>query len=109
RPTSPNGRVTMDRPASVTVFGILNIVFAGFGVVGMLVGTIMLFAAPGAAQNPVTKLMQDSPAYVTWAKLSLPLALLACAASLAAGIGLLLLKEWARKLAIGYAICAIVM
>ena len=97
----------MQRPASVTVFGILNIVFAVLGVFG-LVATLVLFQLPATTNNPVVKIIHNTPAYAAWLKLSIPLGLLSCTALLAAGIGLLRLKSWARTLSIAYAIYAVV-
>ena len=88
----------MQRPTSVTVFGIFGII-----------GTIVMFATMDASRNPVVKIMQNSPAYVAWMKLNLPLGLAATAVLLTAGIGLLRMKPWARKLSVGYAIYAIVV
>ncbi len=98
----------MQRPAAVTVFGILNIVFAAFGVFGVL-ASIALFSRTDASNNPVVRIIRDSPAYAGFLKLSIPLGLIACVVLLVAGIGLLRLQPWARKLSIGYAIYAIVM
>jgi len=97
----------MQRPTSVTVFGILNIVFAAFGVFG-LIASIALFYLPADSHNPVIKLIHENPAYALWLKICIPLGVLSCAALLAAGIGLLYLKPWARILSIAYAIYAIV-
>ena len=97
----------MQRPTSVTVFGILNIVFAAFGVLG-LIAAIALFFLPADSNNPVIKIMHENAAYALWLKVCIPLGVLSCSALLAAGIGLLRLKSWARKLSIGYAIYAIV-
>jgi hypothetical protein len=97
----------MQRPVSVNVFGILNIVFAVTGVFGIL-GSIALFSMTEASQNPVVRIMRDSPTYTAWVKLTIPIGVAGCAVLLAAGIGLLCLKGWARKLSIGYAIYAIV-
>ena len=91
----------------MTTFGILNIVFAVFGVFGLL-GTVALFSLTGPSKNPVVKIMRESPAYTAWLKLTIPLGLLTCGILLAAGIGLLRLENWGRKLSIGYAIYAIV-
>src|SRR5215510_12105855 len=96
----------MQRPGSVTAFGILNIAFAVIGVFGT-VGTLALFAMGNASNNPVLKIMRASPAYATWLKLTIPLGLLTCGILLAAGIGLLRMQPWGRKLSIGYAIYAI--
>ena len=99
----------MKRPAAATVFGILNIVFAVFGVFGVI-GSAMMFAVAGdASKNPVLQIIRDNPAYAAWMKLSIPLGLATSAALLAAGIGLLHLKPWARVLSIVYAVYAIVM
>jgi len=97
----------MQRPTSVTIFGILNIVFAALGVLG-LIASIALFFMPSDSNNPVIKIMHENAAYALWLKVCIPLGVLSCAALLAAGIGLLRLKPWARKLSIGYAIYAIV-
>ena len=96
----------MQRPTAVTVFGILNVVVAVLGVFAMI-ATMAMFSMPGASNNPVVRIMRESPAYAAWLKLTIPLGLLACVVLLAAGIGLLRLKSWARKVSIGYAIYAI--
>jgi hypothetical protein len=97
----------MERPGSVTAFGILNIVFAVFGFLGLF-GTIALFSMAGTLNIPVVKLMRECPTYGMWLKLTIPLGLLSCGVLLAAGIGLLRLENWGRKLSIGYAIYAII-
>jgi hypothetical protein len=97
----------MQRPVSVTLFGILNFVFAAFGVVG-LIASFALFSVPTDSANSVIKLMHEGPAYATWLKICIPLGLLGCAALLATGIGLLGLKPWARNLTMAYAIYAII-
>jgi hypothetical protein len=96
----------MQRPTSVTVFGILNLVFAAFGFVGLLI-SLVLFFVPESSENHVVKLIHSSPAYAAYLKISIGLGLLACLALLAAGIGLLMLKPWARTLSIVYAIYSI--
>jgi hypothetical protein len=96
----------MNRPACITVFGVLNIVFAAFGVIASI-ASIGLFLAPGNSNNPVIKIMQENTIYADWLKLCIPLGLLSCGVLLVAGIGLLCLKPWARVLSVGYAIYAI--
>lgn len=99
----------MQRPTVVTVFGILNIVFAAFGLFGAL-ASVMLFAAAGTnSNNPVVQIIQNNPGYATWLKFSIVMGVVVCAVLLAAGIGLLKLKPWARTISIIYAIYAIVM
>jgi len=97
----------MRRPTSVNVFGILNIVFACYGVIG-IIASIALFYSAAGSNNPVVKIMQESPTYSAFLKLSIPLGILSSLTLLASGIGLLLLKGWARYLSIGYAIYAII-
>src|SRR5437588_7633498 len=98
----------MQRPAAVTTFGILNIVFAVLGVFGLM-GTIAMFSLTDASHNPALRIMRESPAYATWLKLSIPLGILSCAVLLAAGIGLLRLRGWGRMLSIWYAVYGIVV
>jgi len=99
----------MNRPTSVTVFGILVIVFGVLGVLGIL-GSLVLFLPQMAnSSNPVIKLIHDNPAYATWMKFSIALGVVVSAAVLAAGIGLLRLRPWARTFSIGYAIYSLVM
>jgi hypothetical protein len=99
----------MQRPTSVTVFGVLNIIFAAFGILGVL-GTVAMFASQGGnTTNPVIQIMHNSPGYATWLKASIVFGAVACAALLAAGIGLLKLLPWARTVSMVYAVFAIVM
>jgi hypothetical protein len=99
----------MERPKSVTVFGILNIVFAGLGLCGTAYSVILFMPSAAAANNPVVQIIQSSPAYAAWLKISVALGLVTVAALLAAGIGLLNLKPWGRTLSIIYGIFAIIM
>ena len=97
----------MQRPTSVTVFGVLNLVFGALGLFGMLF-TIIIFILPlPTANNPVLEIMRNSPGYALWMKMAIPLGFLAAGVSIAAGIGLLKLKNWGRALSIGYAIYSI--
>jgi hypothetical protein len=105
----------MRRPTSVTVFGILNIVFSAFGFFGVLATVVMLGMAgtnpdnPALNSNPVLQLIQNSPAYATWLKFSMGLTIIFSGALLAAGIGLLNLLSWARILSMIYGVFAIIM
>ena len=97
----------MERPGSVTTFGILNIAFAVLGVFGLL-ATFALFSMTSTSSNPVVKIIRENPALATWLNLTIPLGLLSSGVQLVAGIGLLRLENWGRKLSIGYAIYGIV-
>ena len=99
----------MQRPASVTVFGVLNIVFGALGFVAIIFSAIMLMVLPaGSTANNVLEIMRNSPGYAMWMKMAIPLGILAAGVSIAAGIGLLKLKGWGRTLSIGYGIYSIV-
>jgi len=99
----------MQRPTSVTVFGILNI---GFGVLGIfsLLGTMLVFAMlKDTTNNPMLQLIHNNPGYTAWMHLCVVIGVAARAVLLAAGIGLLKLKPWARTVSIGYGMYEIVM
>ena len=98
----------MQRPTSVTVFGILNIAFAGWRLFWTIVG-IAVFFAPGGSNNPIIQRMHENNAYAAWCLLCIPVGCLSGTVQLMAGIGLLCLKSWARKLSIVYAIYAVVI
>lgn len=98
----------MQRPNSVTIFGILNIILALAGIGGTL-NTLNLFTQSGsAAANPVTDLIFKNPGFATWTKVGSVLGLGACIVLFSAGVGLLRLKEWGRKLSLVYAVYGIV-
>ncbi|MGD1084797.1 MAG: hypothetical protein ABSA47_08635 [Verrucomicrobiota bacterium] len=102
-----------ERPVSVTIFGILNI---GFGALGLLSLGMQNAEESFAAKSPLPWLnrvlgllsdMYHDPTYVLWRDISVPLRALAGVALLAAGIGLLRRKNWARLASIGYGVYAI--
>jgi hypothetical protein len=97
----------MKPPASLIVFGILNIVFGVTGIFGIIFSYAMMHS-PLIETNPALKIMQQQPGYVAWTNIALPLGFVATLVNIVSGIGLLKARNWARKLAIGYAIFAIV-
>lgn len=97
----------MYRPKSVTVLGILNIVFGSLGILGTIISAVILFAVR-FPRGSFQRLMMNSEAYSAFMMISLPLGLLASVLLLVAGIGLLGLKPWARVCSIVYSIYAIV-
>ena len=99
----------MQRPTSITVLGVLNIVFGALGFVAIIFTAVSLMMPAGHTNNPVFEIIRNSPVLATWMKISLPLGFLSCVVSIAAGIGLLKLKGWARTLSIIYAIYSIVV
>jgi hypothetical protein len=90
------------RPISVTIFGILNI---GFGLLDVIVTLFLMVVLPKIhlPGNSVFILIRDN----SWSKNTMPFDIVAAMALLAAGIGLLLSKNWARILSIIYGIYTI--
>ena len=104
----------MQRPTSVTVFGILNLVFAALGLCGVAFGvmglTVMANLPEGADMPPNPQLdALQNPAYMAFNYASIGLGFLATIVLAIAGIGLLKLKSWGRSLSLGYAAYSIVM
>lgn len=91
----------------MTIFGILNIGFALFGLVGLLFSTLVM-SHMNTGANPILQQMQDNSMYAAWMKISIPLGGIVSVLLLAAGIGLLMLQNWARIISIGYAIYSII-
>jgi hypothetical protein len=95
------------RPTSVTVLGVINIIFGVLGATSSL-GSLSLLVS-GAGEQAQGAAAPESPVFEAWSVASVPLGLLAAAAIIAAGIGFFMLRPWARILAIGWSIYTIVM
>ena len=98
----------MNPPKSLRVLAILNLVFGGMGIFGTATSYAVLHA-PLMANNPAVKMMNAQSDYATWMRLAIPLGLLGVLMLLTSGVGLLKAREWARKLAVGYGIYAIII
>ncbi len=88
------------RPTSVKVFGILNIVFGGLGLLCAPAGLIASIAIPNA--------MNTTPVAKAWLLIGSFVGFFCSFLLLIVGIGLLNLKKWARIWTLGYAWFAIV-
>jgi hypothetical protein len=88
--------VTPRKPASILVFGILNIVFASCGLISLPFSIIICLTQ----SNPLFDFA--GPLYKGWTMFSSVIGILATIILLVSGIGLCLTREWARKLAVGY-------
>lgn len=95
----------MKRPVSVLVFGIINIIFGVFGVLGFaghLVVKLELIPIPGVKENPVMQLMAENPSYALYTEVLAILGFVAAILIIAASIGMFQLKPWARAVTIGW-------
>jgi hypothetical protein len=90
-----------ERPFSVTLIGILNIGFGLLGLGGVLLSK--MFEGLDSVSTLVVTLSHH-PGYLLWNKITLPLNIASCLLLVAAGAGLLLLKNWARLASIGWGI-----
>jgi len=88
------------RPNSVTVFGILNIVFGTLGLMCMPVGLIAILAVPNAMNTAAT--------VKAWLLVSGVVGLACTIFLIVVGIGLLYLKAWARTGSLVYGWFAII-
>ena len=99
----------MRRPTSVTVLGILNVVFAAWGLMGIAFYIAMMFMPPALnAKNPVLDLIRQNPGYAMYQNVSMVLGGVLTLVLGLAGIGLLLLRPWGRLLSIAYAVFGII-
>ncbi|MGN6135426.1 MAG: hypothetical protein ACTHOU_13075 [Aureliella sp.] len=93
------------KPAAITVFGILNIVFGIMGLCGVLGFAIqtMVLENQGQIDNPILE-MTNTPIYFGFTVVQTGLGFLASIILLTSGIGLLNGKPYGRTLAIIWAI-----
>lgn len=89
------------RPTGVTVFGILEIIFSGFTIFSTLISLLTAVAMPQVFS-------MYGAGYIWYIYVSLVVSFLVGVGGLCAGIGILMLKEWARKLLLGIGIFAVV-
>jgi hypothetical protein len=91
------------RPTSFTVFAILCFVFGGFAVLGFLMALpIYALEAGRPAENPAYEALVQPPGLMTYTKVANVLALLTAPLLVAAGVGLMRMRAWARTLCIVY-------
>jgi sulfite exporter TauE/SafE len=85
------------RPTVAVVLGILNIAFGVLGICGGIVGLISQFSH-GMKQSEIPANLQN------WMHVVEAIRIVLCVALIASGIGLLMVKNWGRLLAMIYAI-----
>jgi hypothetical protein len=94
------------RPMSILIFGILNLGYALLNLGGPLLAKVMA-SVKMPANSPVAAMKAD-PAYMAWINFNMAVGVVLGLALLTFGIGLLLMKNWARIGSIIYAVVAIV-
>lgn len=99
------------RPTSVTVFGILNLVFAGLGLCGTCVFAVqwsLVNAMPDQPPNPVFELMKENQSLYMFTIVSMGIGFVFTVLLGLAGFGLLKMRPWGRQLSIVYAVYTII-
>jgi hypothetical protein len=108
----PNESGTDERPypLSVKVFGILNLVFAVWGLLGLGFSAAMMVAASSGyfPSNPAYEALNESVFFTVYNYAMTAAGFVATVVLAAAGIGLLKGRNYGRVLSIGYAVYAIV-
>jgi len=97
-------------PLSVKVFGILNLVFAVWGLLGLGISVAMMVASRSGffPSNPAYEAMDDSVVLAVYTYVMTAVGFVAVVVLAAAGVGLLKGQNFGRVLSIGYAVYAIV-
>lgn len=99
----------MKRPTGVTVFAVLNLIFATFGLLGVALNMVHFVLPEAEPKNRLQELAHGSMLMSGWMQLSSVLNALAAIALLVAAIGLLRMLNWARVTSVVYAAYTIIM
>lgn len=100
-----------ERPTSVTVFAVINLIFCGLGVIGTIFWIISKLGLipQGSQENPVTEIMENNTAYVMFTDVMSVVGIFITILLIAASIAMFSLKPWGRKVTIGWGLYSIVM
>ena len=101
-----------ERPTSVTVFAIINLVMAGMGLLLWIAGLIFMLGLINlpeqAGPNPAMEMMETSTGFQIYSYVTSGFHLLATILIISASIGMFTLQPWARKGTIVWAVYSIV-
>ena len=109
-PAGPPDLPPAARPASLVVFGVLNIVFGLLSMCGAAGSSVMFFVdlpRDPALPNPMLDLIKSNPTFRLTQMVNMGISIVLAVALMLAGIGLLRSKAWGRTLSVGYGWCAI--
>lgn len=95
------------RPASVTVLGVLNIVFGVLGLLGIVASAIVQYSGMVPALHEAHH-FEHGGLIATWTNLMLLVGIAGGIGLTVSGIGLLRLRHWGRTLALIYVLLAVV-
>lgn len=100
-----------ERPTSVTVFAIINLILSGLGVIGILFWVLAKLGLKfqSSQGNPVLELMEASRGYQLFTDVASGLGILVTILLLSASIGMFSLKPWSRRVTIGWGVYSILM
>jgi len=114
-PQEPYGSspVTSKPPASITVFGVLNLVFGALGICGLIFAGIGIVVEkmdwPNQPPNPVAEVMNQHPIYSGFQMVNVGLGFVVTVLLIVAGVSLLKRRRLGRTLSNLYGIYGIVM
>src|SRR5262245_6129321 len=92
------------RPVGVTVMAVLAIVFGLFGACGAVMSAPILFLDPASGTKELAyRPYLEMPGLLLFTKANAVLGIFAAAALITSGVGLLLVRPWARTLALVWA------
>jgi hypothetical protein len=100
-----------ERPTSVTVFAIINLILAALGVIGFIFWVIgLLGLMPKAPQeNIIAQAMENSAAFQTFGHIANAIGVVVLILLIAASIGMFTLKPWARQVTIAWGVYSILI
>lgn len=94
----------MQRLTSVTVFGVLNIVFGVLGAAGLALSIVFLLAFPNIGEQPALPAAPDA-----WLRVTIAWGGLGTIWLITSGVGLLRMRRWGRVAAVWYAVVGTAM
>ena len=101
---------TFEKPKAIKVFGILNVIFGGLGLLGTCIGlgailaiTSGLIPVPEGQSNPAFVLQEENAFLYFYNIISAVFALIFTVVLLVSGIGLLRHKKWGRNTGLAWA------